>query len=493
MYHSSALQPHSEHLIPSTLWGANVAPHIGNGNAAAGLPRKRVTFGQNEVIIITPRQTQNLLSCESIPSPTEEEPEESQRTTILVGAPPQLCPPQRIAQSEVEDVDDTCDSSANDVDATPRCESAKPSSGLSPSTLAATALFLRPANIFGACGLHSAAWAPQQHDSSSISSPTNERSNSLRDDGGQSPLMYSMSSSSTFDPTACAPPSLTGSSMFGGFISNAAPCDDNNSDSVPLEQPHQQPSSSSPLVASIATAVDPSPSGQSPSNERCGDDLLMTQRHSDISANSLVPLRQLSHGYINDSVLPTQTIEGCALSHSSPPSLVTPAEMSPDERDLRTPPQRRTSPTGLSTTRGLPLGPQCVFCSVADSAVILHSGYYLHVACALWCPEVYCDPMTELLKHIADGVARGSTIRCAHCHHPGATTGCLEPSCDRSYHYPCALEAQCALHPFGDASCAQKYAHLFAPDEMFVMRCPIHSVPSPSKDRRARKRERICE
>ncbi|CAD2216562.1 PHD-zinc-finger like domain/PHD-like zinc-binding domain containing protein, putative [Angomonas deanei] len=68
-------------------------------------------------------------------------------------------------------------------------------------------------------------------------------------------------------------------------------------------------------------------------------------------------------------------------------------------------------------------------------------GYSFHVACALWCPEVYFSTKEGKLVNVAEAVERGQLIKCAKCRRTGATVGCIEESCQLSYHLPCAIEA----------------------------------------------------
>lgn len=63
----------------------------------------------------------------------------------------------------------------------------------------------------------------------------------------------------------------------------------------------------------------------------------------------------------------------------------------------------------------------------------------VHVVCALWCPEVYYDPRSGQVFKIDSALQRAQNISCSVCGGLGASVGCVEPSCQRSYHFPCTL------------------------------------------------------
>jgi hypothetical protein len=539
----STVQPHQLGSIPATqgsasseaLWGFQPDGVVQSSSSIPqsfstdiplnpALSKKKVTFGPDQIIYITPRQTQSLLSCESIPTPMDED---ERGLPILLQAPPSGVWESQ-ASSSTQDVEgDEC------VDATPCLPQ------ITPSTNAATALLSRSTNIFGAGSVHSAAappatscvidWTSVSEDSLGVQALPAETPRN----GDSLPLLDSMSSSSTFDAAAtfaviCGSssvglhssavtlgqplpvaeseddsmgplPMLTAQvSSTGEMLPDASPCS-----AVGYKEPSQD-DAASPLIAEqqvglggsdmtpnaqLAGAVDPTPEDAH---------TFATQRQNNSVASSVVPLRQLESIVSGDDAMcATQDLGDYAAAFLSKHDSGSFGSVSslPAAEDFRTPPRgsSSTTPSGLSTTRGLPRGPQCVFCGASDASVVLHSGYYLHIACALWCPEVYCDSMTEQLKHISDGVTRGASLRCDHCHHLGATVGCLDEVCQRSYHYPCALLAGCAVSPSCPAdsgTSTEQQQSVFEPDEKFVMRCPQHSTPSATKDRRGRKRDR---
>ncbi|KPI90750.1 hypothetical protein ABL78_0186 [Leptomonas seymouri] len=111
-------------------------------------------------------------------------------------------------------------------------------------------------------------------------------------------------------------------------------------------------------------------------------------------------------------------------------------------------------------------GRECVFCAHSLEAkrhqqrappLLSPKGYSFHLACALWCPEVCMEEASWSLQGIAEAVQRARKIKCALCRQPGAAVGCVVPTCQLSFHLPCAVKARVWMHK-----------------EQFVLRCPVH-------------------
>lgn len=68
----------------------------------------------------------------------------------------------------------------------------------------------------------------------------------------------------------------------------------------------------------------------------------------------------------------------------------------------------------------------------------------VHLNCALWSSEVY-ETQAGALINVELALRRGLTLRCAHCQHPGATSGCNRLRCTNTYHFTCALQASCTF------------------------------------------------
>lgn len=68
----------------------------------------------------------------------------------------------------------------------------------------------------------------------------------------------------------------------------------------------------------------------------------------------------------------------------------------------------------------------------------------VHLNCALWSSEVY-ETQAGALINVELALRRGLTLRCAHCQHTGATSGCNRLRCTNTYHFTCALQASCTF------------------------------------------------
>lgn len=73
--------------------------------------------------------------------------------------------------------------------------------------------------------------------------------------------------------------------------------------------------------------------------------------------------------------------------------------------------------------------------------------FTVHVVCALWCPEVFYDTKQGRVRNIERALKRTEHISCSVCGGLGASVGCAEPSCVRSYHFLCALSTDGKVSP----------------------------------------------
>lgn len=71
-------------------------------------------------------------------------------------------------------------------------------------------------------------------------------------------------------------------------------------------------------------------------------------------------------------------------------------------------------------------------------------GEWVHVNCALWSAEVY-EEQSGMMYDVHSAISRGSRVRCDICHELGATIGCCACRCSRSFHFLCALSADCVF------------------------------------------------
>ncbi|KAL4200638.1 hypothetical protein AMTRI_Chr02g212140 [Amborella trichopoda] len=89
---------------------------------------------------------------------------------------------------------------------------------------------------------------------------------------------------------------------------------------------------------------------------------------------------------------------------------------------------------------------------------------HAHKNCAEWAPNVYF--MEDIAMNLECEVSRGRKIKCSSCGIKGATLGCYEKSCRKSFHFPCAKSLpQCRWD-----------------EENFVMLCPAHSSSKLPKE-----------
>ena len=71
-------------------------------------------------------------------------------------------------------------------------------------------------------------------------------------------------------------------------------------------------------------------------------------------------------------------------------------------------------------------------------------GEWVHVNCALWSAEVY-EEQSGMMYDVHTAISRGGRVRCDVCHDLGATIGCCACRCSRSFHFLCALGADCVF------------------------------------------------
>lgn len=100
--------------------------------------------------------------------------------------------------------------------------------------------------------------------------------------------------------------------------------------------------------------------------------------------------------------------------------------------------------SGLST----PAAAQCWLLKCACVCVCVQ----VHLNCALWSSEVY-ETQAGALINVELALRRGLTLRCAHCQHTGATSGCNRLRCTNTYHFTCALQASCTFFKVGSWFC----------------------------------------
>ncbi|KAJ8403963.1 hypothetical protein AAFF_G00343130 [Aldrovandia affinis] len=104
----------------------------------------------------------------------------------------------------------------------------------------------------------------------------------------------------------------------------------------------------------------------------------------------------------------------------------------------------------------------CSFCHEEGDAPTDGAGRLLnvdvdlwaHLNCALWSTEVY-ETQGGALVNVEAALRRGLRARCTACRKPGATGGCAGPRCLGTYHFACAVRAQCAFFKDKTMLCPQ--------------------------------------
>lgn len=72
---------------------------------------------------------------------------------------------------------------------------------------------------------------------------------------------------------------------------------------------------------------------------------------------------------------------------------------------------------------------------------------WVHKSCALWSPRVFM--VGKRMENVVLEIQRARWLNCAECHKRGASIGCFDRDCDKTYHYKCALDTAraCMLMP----------------------------------------------
>lgn len=410
---------------------------------------KRVTFGPTEVILITPRQTQFLETCDSIPTPSDEiiEKEEPEKSVLCVSTrePPNdwLSEKSGVALGAplMRPLDDVTNTAASSAEQDPAVLH-KSCSSVDAAYIAPAGLLLEGCTVITSQDFFSSAESnsllaqcfPESDTPINVDDDTvakEPRAAATYFDEGQHLLSSSEASLAERPAEVCTPSR--------GCLTEA-----------------QVQSTEASVMCSSAS------------------DAEVVDVPADAAATQVVASSYPTH-HIHSAVDSTTA----AIDEDITPSLSAADPPQPQQCNQWT---SVVEPCEWAET-------PCCFCGQHDDSVVLHSGYYLHIHCALWCPEVYCDAMTEQWRHIAEALARCKAIKCAHCRKLGASIGCLEESCQRSYHFHCAVATNCAMHPSPVPSSEQRSP--FAAGEQFVLLCPLHaamrkSPGSSGKKKRAR-------
>ncbi|XP_022103451.1 retinoic acid-induced protein 1-like [Acanthaster planci] len=69
--------------------------------------------------------------------------------------------------------------------------------------------------------------------------------------------------------------------------------------------------------------------------------------------------------------------------------------------------------------------------------------YWVHEDCVIWTQGVYVVGGT--LYGLAESIKATQSVACFECKDTGASLGCMSKGCKKTYHYVCALKAECQL------------------------------------------------
>ncbi|XP_038049096.1 histone-lysine N-methyltransferase 2C-like [Patiria miniata] len=69
--------------------------------------------------------------------------------------------------------------------------------------------------------------------------------------------------------------------------------------------------------------------------------------------------------------------------------------------------------------------------------------YWVHEDCVIWTHGVYVVGGT--LYGLAESIKATQTVACFECKDKGASLGCMSKGCKKTYHYVCAVQAECQL------------------------------------------------
>ncbi|XP_018593916.2 transcription factor 20 [Scleropages formosus] len=91
---------------------------------------------------------------------------------------------------------------------------------------------------------------------------------------------------------------------------------------------------------------------------------------------------------------------------------------------------------------------------------------WVHEGCIAWASGVFL--VNGRLYGLQEALDGARDTSCSYCGLVGSTLGCYSKGCSLSYHYLCAIEADCSLN-----------------EDNFSMRCPKHKIPQKSGPEKA--------
>ena len=111
---------------------------------------------------------------------------------------------------------------------------------------------------------------------------------------------------------------------------------------------------------------------------------------------------------------------------------------------------------------------KCVLCGVKEGlpgkevgqhlVILNNEHHWIHDECANWSPQTYMGE-DGCWYNIATEIERSRQLKCFHCKKRGATIGCHQPKCKKSFHYPCALKTGWTFSPEEGFKCTKHRVH----------------------------------
>uniref|UniRef100_W5KUU8 PHD-type domain-containing protein n=1 Tax=Astyanax mexicanus TaxID=7994 RepID=W5KUU8_ASTMX len=120
----------------------------------------------------------------------------------------------------------------------------------------------------------------------------------------------------------------------------------------------------------------------------------------------------------------------------------------------------------------------CILCKTDDEnritgPLLSKEDISAHENCMVFSSGIYCKNSPSFddlcgfdVEDVKAECSRGKKLKCHYCRKSGATVGCEEKKCKRSYHYPCAIADR--------ARCVEKKSR-----GLYMLYCPKHDPKRP--------------
>ncbi|CAB3379589.1 Hypothetical predicted protein [Cloeon dipterum] len=89
--------------------------------------------------------------------------------------------------------------------------------------------------------------------------------------------------------------------------------------------------------------------------------------------------------------------------------------------------------------------------------------FYIHEACARWCPGVTVDNNGRV-RGAENAILEALGKKCAHCSHLGASLACKADGCSKYFHLPCAAASGCFQDLSRTVTVCSMHLHLVRPN-----------------------------